>query len=844
MAETAIQRKRNIAGYYDEQGRFRPIRSPQYVGPGRRKAKRQDRSKYSKAKAGDLGPDKQAAAIEADEFDWATGLTKGQLAADEREKRRVLREIEKEALGENYGSKGGLTLVDFVRSQGGLRRHYRLGGQKNSRGEKIAWDGGEIDRLSYKETGKRGLTTDDPKKGKTIDKMWQAALEAGFDLSDTSDMLDRLEDEATGGRVTYATGGFRDYTKYNPSAPAPKAGTTLRPLTVYGKDHKIRFVLLHDGSFGINGFGKQFKTPTAAKKWATTNGLKIAYDNPGKLVWRQNGDSWFLSYGGELLSIVRKNNAKSYSAEDLERGKSFFFPSLTLAKQKSMALAKRLLPKAKANMLTHAQMLAVVNKTGNKALLARHGKAVRVTPAPFDRSMWAITFADGHTVESRIPKLRNNPEPIAAFAALAGGLASSLAIADRLNRSEAEKKAPARRRANPANLGRFYVANNPPSRWWYVHKIGVKAPFGKYSTEREALRNAALLAKSESDSKRQGRAAETAKAKLAKLLRGVAGPFNSWAAVDEHLAFFGYTKAERSKAISQARLSGVVLPKSNPKGDAYKLAVRRGDDMLLVSMRDKNRDGFMMHKRKPADRKRNAARMPLRLMKKGDKVGLYTRSHNNAEVLIGWVQTTDLALAKSYYTPFLQQLSGSLAGANIKYKALAIRSVIPEITFVGRYAAAVREKSNPGSVARRATFEMFQGREATTATALPASAHAPARLDQLGDLIEIAFTDGRILKTNPDKFKLCAARGKLWIVGGRLAKANPAVPAREINPVGEMKHIVYGTYKPHHGDDSYTHYIHELGEDSGRRPTLCVDRDGFAVVRGGAYKIEARGIVD
>lgn len=274
MTLKAVKTKRNIAGYYDEQGRFRPIRKPSYVGPNRRPAKRVDRSKYSRAKAGDLGPDKQAAAIEADEFDWSTGLTKGEMAADERLKQRALREIEKESLGDNWNAKGGLTLVDFVRGEGGLRRHYRLGGQKNSRGEKIAWDAGEIDRLSYKETGKRGLTTDDPKRGKTIDKMFQAALEAGFDLDGHSDMLDRLEDEATGGRKTYATGGFRDYTA-NPAKSA-----MLRTLTVYNKDHAVRFVLVHDGSFGIGGFGKQFKTLAAAKKWATMNKAAVAWDNP------------------------------------------------------------------------------------------------------------------------------------------------------------------------------------------------------------------------------------------------------------------------------------------------------------------------------------------------------------------------------------------------------------------------------------------------------------------------------------------------------------------------------------------------------------------------------------
>ena len=39
----AVARKQNFAGYYDEQGRFRPIRSPQYVGTPKRKATARDK---------------------------------------------------------------------------------------------------------------------------------------------------------------------------------------------------------------------------------------------------------------------------------------------------------------------------------------------------------------------------------------------------------------------------------------------------------------------------------------------------------------------------------------------------------------------------------------------------------------------------------------------------------------------------------------------------------------------------------------------------------------------------------------------------------------------------------
>lgn len=139
---------------------------------------------------------------------------------------------------------------------------------------------------------------------------------------------------------------------------------------------------------------------------------------------------------------------------------------------------------------------------------------------------------------------------------------------------------------------------------------------------------------------------------------------------------------------------------------------------------------------------------------------------------------------------------------------------------------------------------MFQGRPSTTAKEMPVSRFAPARLDQLGDLIELKLADGQIIKPNPQRFKLCAAGGRLWIVGGKFAKANPAGKTNELNPIARIVHVVYGTRKPHHGDHAYTHYIHKLGEDTGHQPMLAVDREGFPVIRGGQYKIEARGIVN
>jgi hypothetical protein len=156
------------------------------------------------------------------------------------------------------------------------------------------------------------------------------------------------------------------------------------------------------------------------------------------------------------------------------------------------------------------------------------------------------------------------------------------------------------------------------------------------------------------------------------------------------------------------------------------------------------------------------------------------------------------------------------------------------------------KKRNPDrpKIPRRRTFEKFQGRPAENVRTLPVSKLCPDRLDQLGDLIEIKLADGRVIRPNPQRFKLCAANGKLWIAGGRFARPDAKTQPNVLNKIAEIDHVIYGTRKDHLGDRGYTQYIHHLGEESGVRPTLTVDKEGFPVIRGGRYKIDSRGIVD
>src|SRR5690606_9406856 len=283
------------------------------------------------------------------------------------------------------------------------------------------------------------------------------------------------------------------------------------------------------------------------------------------------------------------------------------------------------------------------------------------------------------------------------------------------------------------------------------------------------------------------------------------------------------TKAAKAKAID---------------GDLYLLTISRGDDTLGFYVHDGNMDGVSKFKTLAAARK----------FAKGKGKKLVENPADEYDVREPWAIMGHVAGGNKWALEFIE--SAATLPDSYKLKAILERPenkgkydrlrVLDIRDYIG---GRRRKRKNPVKVPRRRTYEMFQGREATKAERLAVSRHAPERLDQLGDLIELKV-NGKIYEFNGKRFRLAASGGKLWIAGGKFAKANPKAKINEINPIGEIEHVVYGTRKPHHGDHAYTHYIHQLGEDTGHRPTLCVDREGYPIIRGGKYKIEARGIVN
>jgi len=63
-----------------------------------------------------------------------------------------------------------------------------------------------------------------------------------------------------------------------------------------------------------------------------------------------------------------------------------------------------------------------------------------------------------------------------------------------------------------------------------------------------------------------------------------------------------------------------------------------------------------------------------------------------------------------------------------------------------------------------------------------------------------------------------------------------------VTPIGVCATVTYHTHK--RGDDPKSNYIHQLGEETGIRPLLCVDGEGFFWLAGGNYTNPNAGITD
>lgn len=155
-----------------------------------------------------------------------------------------------------------------------------------------------------------------------------------------------------------------------------------------------------------------------------------------------------------------------------------------------------------------------------------------------------------------------------------------------------------------------------------------------------------------------------------------------------------------------------------------------------------------------------------------------------------------------------------------------------------RQAEQKRNPKRPAASKTRKIYEKFSGKKAKRQTTLTAPAGTPSTVAKLGRLRLIRTTDGRKWAFAGAKAPFLTAdhKGKLHVVGGTY-RANPTGET-----CGEIERIEYETSKPHLGQTQPTIYFHDMGEETGERPTLKIDSEGLIKIAGGAYRIEADGI--
>jgi len=119
---------------------------------------------------------------------------------------------------------------------------------------------------------------------------------------------------------------------------------------------------------------------------------------------------------------------------------------------------------------------------------------------------------------------------------------------------------------------------------------------------------------------------------------------------------------------------------------------------------------------------------------------------------------------------------------------------------------------------------------------------APKNTARAGKLVFLKVA-GRSLRI-PGSMVAIAPNGKLWIGGDHAPLFNTKAKPGEGLDFGEVSHICYETAKAHIENGERVEYVHEFGEDGGKRPHLIIDHEGMPILRGGDYKIKAEGIVN
>lgn len=81
-----------------------------------------------------------------------------------------------------------------------------------------------------------------------------------------------------------------------------------------------------------------------------------------------------------------------------------------------------------------------------------------------------------------------------------------------------------------------------------------------------------------------------------------------------------------------------------------------------------------------------------------------------------------------------------------------------------------------------------------------------------------------------------------WGIPARKTRTVRTRAPRALAELGKLENVTYSTNKK---GDGPSHYVHQFGEEGGRKPGLAVDVDTRdLVIVGGDYDVQSRGIVD
>lgn len=190
-----------------------------------------------------------------------------------------------------------------------------------------------------------------------------------------------------------------------------------------------------------------------------------------------------------------------------------------------------------------------------------------------------------------------------------------------------------------------------------------------------------------------------------------------------------------------------------------------------------------------------------------------------------------------FHTGYLVTPSESSRWHNRKEAKAHRASIKKHLATIGK-----RSRRNPSA---REMSERFQGQATGKAEEYYFSNSAP-RLDMSrGGKLVFLKLKGKTIRVPASIVAIDPKAEKLWL-GTKLQTGMFKQRAKQGEKLdfGDVDEICYLTAKAHIGNGKTFEYHHKFGENGGRKPTLIIDYEGMPILKGGDYKIEARGIVN